>query len=189
MSDPTLSDTDFKNMAGVWSTHVSLQYLMYKALQYCHQKQFSFDQNKLAQQDREYHWMRWTIPNQTSKQLVCLMEWEYRPTLRMKGLRIHPKEHFNSCVVFFAIIVASSFKIQISLFGVKNSFKTKVYKVRMLSWLTSLRSRRPIYEFPVHFRSNFRWKKFRIFFYYLKRTASKFQRDSLGVIFTYGSIL
>ena len=30
----------------------------------------------------------------------------------------------------------------------------------MLSWLTSLWSRRPIDEFAVHFRSNFRWKKF-----------------------------
>ena len=55
------------------------------------------------------------------------------------------------------------FKIQTPFFGVKNSLKIKVYKVRMLSWLISLWLRRSIYEFPVHFRSNFRWKNFSIF--------------------------
>ena len=53
----------------------------------------------------------------------------------------------------------------------------------MLSWLIFLRSRRPIYEFPVHFRS------FSNFFYKLQGMAFNFQGDSCGVIFTYGCIL
>ena len=75
-----------------------------------------------------------------------------------RDLTVTSSFFYNSCVVFWIL------KSKPPYFRVKNSLKTKFYKVRMLSWLISLRSGRPIYEFPVHFRSNFRWKKILKFF-------------------------
>ena len=66
--------------------------------------------------------------------------------------------YYKSCVIFWILKSKSPFRGE-------ELIKTKVYKVRLLSWLISLPSRRPIYEFPVHFRSNFRWKKIRKIFY------------------------
>ena len=74
-----------------------------------------------------------------------------------RDLTVTSSFFYNSCVVFWIL------KSKPPYFRVKNSPKTKFYNVRMLSWLISLRSRRPIYEFPVHFRSNFRWKNFEKF--------------------------